>query len=66
MENVHTVENSDSVVHSLEQTKQKDLFFRKKACRYIILQGYVNLVGRANMTAMFLDDICSSHADGGL
>lgn len=63
MENVHTVENSDSIVHSLEQTKQKDLFFRKKASPYIILQGYVNLVGRANITAMLLDDICSSQAD---
>jgi len=63
MENVHTVENSDSIVHSLEQTKQKDLFFKKKASPYIILQGYVNLVGRANITAMLLDDICSSQAD---
>jgi len=63
MENVHTVENSDSIVHSLEQSKQTDLFFRKKTCPYTILQGYANSDGRSNITAMLLDDICSSQAD---
>jgi len=63
MDHVHIVENSDSIVHSLEQSKQKDLFFRKKSCPYTILQGYENLDVRSNITAMLLDDICSSPAD---
>jgi hypothetical protein len=63
MEHVHIVENSDSIVHSLEQSKQKDLFFRKKSCPYTILQGYENFDVRSNITAMLLDDICSSPAD---
>jgi len=57
MENVHTVENSDSIVHSLQQTKQKDFSFRKKACPYNLLQGYGNLDGRSNITAILLDDL---------
>lgn len=59
MEHLHLVENPDSVVHSLEKSKQKDLFFKKKSSPYTILHGYVDM----NVTATVRDDICSSPAD---
>lgn len=63
MDHVHSVENSDSIIHSLDKSKQKDLFFKKKSSPYVIVHGYDTLNVDTNLTSMVVRDICSSPVD---